>query len=72
MSTTYGKITSAGQADNDLEVYLGVNYICLFAQHELDRDGKGTKILLDEDNWKELIDMLEQAGNAKGWKKIGE
>ena len=67
MSTTIGKVVSEGTFDNSIEVYEGLNHIVLFVQNDLDRDGKGTKILLSEIGLDELIEFLQLAGQSKGW-----
>lgn len=68
MSTTIGTIYSEGiYNDNSVEVYDGVNFVVLFVQNGLDRDGKGTKILLSEKGLDGLIEFLQLAGQAKGW-----
>lgn len=68
MSTTIGKVHSEGIFDdNTVEVYDGVNFVVLFVQNGLDRDGKGTKILLSESKLDEFIEFLQLAGQAKGW-----
>ena len=67
MSTTIGIIQSEGMSNNTVEVYEGVNFVVLFIQNGLDRDGKGTKILLSESKLDELVESLQLAGQAKGW-----
>lgn len=67
MSTTMGTVISEGLNENSVEVYIGVNHVVLFVQNSLDRDGKGTKILLNEKKLDELIENLQLAGQGKGW-----
>lgn len=67
MSTTTGKIYTEGIYEHSIEVYVGVEHVILFIQNGNDRDGTGTKILLDEDKWNELQNYLMVAGQLKGW-----
>ena len=67
MSTTMGTVISEGLNENSVEVYIGVNHVVLFVQNSLDRDGKGTKILLDKKKLDELIENHQLAGQDKGW-----
>ena len=67
MSTTIGEIESEGMFNNSIETYVGVNHVVLFVQNGLDRDGKGTKILLNKEKWLDLIQNLRLAGQEKGW-----
>lgn len=67
MSTAIGTVESEGMFGHSIEVYNGVQHIVLFIQNDLDREGKGTKILLNEDKWKALVEHLNVAGQVKGW-----
>lgn len=67
MSTTIGKIYTEGIFEHSIEVYVGVEHVCLFIQDGSDRDGIGTKILLNKEKWQRLIEDLKVAGLAKNW-----
>ncbi len=67
MSTTIGKIYTEGIFEHSIEVYVGVQHVNLFVQDGSDRDGIGTKILLDEEKTRKLIEYLELAQKVKGW-----
>lgn len=67
MSTTIGIIESEGQFGHHIEVYVGVNHVVLFVQNAGDRDGVGTKLLLNPEKLERLQEDLELAAKAKGW-----
>ena len=67
MSTNIGIVVSESIYNHSAEVYVGVSSVVLFVQNCNDRDGVGTKILLDKPKLRLLIEMLETAEQAKGW-----
>lgn len=69
MSTTIGKIYTEGIFEHSIETYIGVEHVVLFVQDGSDRDGIGTKILLDEQKTRQLIEHLELAMRIKNWSK---